>query len=275
MTRNVLITGGNSGIGQVMAAALAADGDRVIIASRDRARSQAVADAIHQTSPEAQITAMSLDLGDFADIDCFAEQCRQRLPTIDVLLLNAGLYTHGTRSLPNGLEAMIGIMHFGHFRLVQRLRSAVLAAPAGRVVVTASAAHRLGRLRFETFDQPRKHHLALLAYAQAKLANILFTRELARRLTHTSATANCFHPGAVATGIWHELPAFVRRLVGMGLIDAERGADTGLWLARAEGARLYNGEYFVDREPAATSAAARDAKLAARLWLESEARMPN
>ncbi|WP_353222655.1 SDR family NAD(P)-dependent oxidoreductase [Salinisphaera hydrothermalis] len=273
MARNVLITGGNSGIGREMAAALAARGDHVIIASRDLARSQRVADEIRQDDPDAEIEAMALDLGDFTDIDRFAEQLLQRMPTIDVLILNAGLYTHGTRSLPNGLEAMIGIMHFGHFRLVQKLRDAVVAAPAGRIVVTASLAHRLGRLRFETFDAPRKHWAAVFAYGQAKLANILFTRELARRLADTSVTVNCFHPGPVATGLWSELPVIIQRALGSVLIGPAEGADTGIWLATAEEARRFNGEYFVKRQPARTTAAARDMDLAAALWRESEARM--
>lgn len=274
MTRNVLITGGNSGIGREMAAALAAGGDHVIIASRDLAKSQAAAEGIRAEHPEAEIEAMALDLGDFSDIDRFAEQLIQRMPVIDALILNAGLYTHGTRSLPNGLEAMIGIMHFGHFRLVQHLRPAIAAAESGRIVVTASLAHRLGRIRFPTFDQPRKHKLAVQAYAQAKLANILFTRELARRMADTRVAVNCFHPGAVATGLWHELPEVVRRMLGSVLIDAAEGADTGIWLASADDAAGYRGEYFVKRQPAATSDTANDLDLAAKLWNETEARMP-
>lgn len=273
MVRNVLITGGNSGIGREMANALAARGDRVIIASRDLARSQRVTSEIRDAEPEARIKAMALDLGDFADIDRFAEQLLQRMPTIDVLILNAGLYTHGTRALPNGLEAMIGIMHFGHFRLVQQLRDAIIAAPEGRIVITASLAHRLGRLRFETFDAPRKHRAAVFAYAQAKLANILFTRELAHRLADTSVTVNCFHPGPVATGLWNELPPVIRRLLGTTLISPAEGADTGIWLATASEARETSGEYFVKRQPADTTAAARDMDLAAALWRDSEARM--
>lgn len=274
MARNVLITGGNSGIGREMAAALAARGDHVIIASRDLAKSQAAASTIREADPDARIEAMALDLGDFTDIDRFAEQLVERMPVIDVLILNAGLYTHGTRSLANGLEAMIGIMHFGHFRLVQQLRGAVVAAPAGRIVVTASLAHRLGRLRFATFDAPRKHWAAVFAYGQAKLANILFTRELARRLADTSVTVNCFHPGPVATGLWTELPRPIQRLLGSVLISPAEGADTGIWLATADAARQTSGEYFVKRQPARTTATARDMDLAAALWRDSEARMP-
>lgn len=273
MTRRVLITGGNSGIGYEMAAALAADGDHVVIASRDLAKSQAAADAIRKAHREVVIEARALDLGDIADVDRFAARLIEQWPTLDVLMPNAGLLTHGTRSLANGLEAMIGVMHFGHFRLTERLLPALKAADAARIVVTASAAHRMGRLRFDTFDRPNAHWLAIRAYGQAKLANILFTRELARRLSDTSVTANCFHPGAVATGIWAELPGPLRTLLGRTLIDSARGADTGLWLARDPAARQYNGEYFVARQPTRTTAAARDMARAAELWAETERRL--
>lgn len=273
MRRVILITGGNSGIGYEMAKALAAGGDRVIIASRDLARSQAAAETIRRAHADAEIEAMALDLGDLADVDRFAERLCQQYPVLDALLLNAGLYTHGTRALPNGLEAMIGVMHFGHFRLVAGLRKPLAAAEAARVVVTSSVAHRIGRIRFERFDRPNAHRLALSAYAQAKLANLLFTRELARRLADTSVTVNAFHPGAIATNIWGELPAPIRILCDRVMTNSRQGADTGVWLARDPAARAYNGQYFVNRKPATMSRAARSDALAERLWQETERRL--
>lgn len=266
MARQVLITGGNSGIGKVMAETLAVQGDHVIIASRDLARSQAVATAIQTAHPNARIEAMALDLARFDDVDRFAQELRRRMPVIDVLILNAGLYTHGTRQLDNGFEAMIGIMHFGHFRLTHALLDSVRAADAGRIVVTSSMLHRIGRIREDTFRNPQAHRMALLAYSQAKLANILFTRELARRLADARVTANCFHPGPIATGIWAELPRPLQRIIDLGLITPERGADTGIWLASAEEAGDHSGEYFVKRKVVATSAAGRDIQRARRLW---------
>lgn len=273
MARHTLITGGNSGIGLEMARALARQGDHVVIASRALAKSQAAVDAIKADQPEATIEAMALDLGRFDDIDRFANELHKRMPVIDILILNAGLYTHGTRALDNGLEAMIGVMHFGHFRLTQKLLDLVEAAPAGRIVVTASIAHRLGRIREHSFTRPSAHWLALQAYAQAKLANILFTRELARRLADTSTTVNCFHPGAVATGIWAELPGPLRQLFGRVLVTPAKGADTGVWLATSNAVADTTGEYFTNRKQTGTSAAARDMQSAARLWQITEERM--
>ncbi len=269
MAKNILITGGNSGIGKEMARALAAEPDsQVIIASSDLSKSQHVADELG-----ANVHAMPLDLSDGATIDRFADKLLERMPVIDVLILNAGLYTHGPRTLPNGLETMIGIMHFGHFRLVQRLRDAVVAADAGRIVITSSYAHRIGRIEPKSFEDPSLRTLSLQGYAQAKLANILFTRELSRRLADTSVTVNTFHPGSVTTGIWQELPGAVQRLFGLFLVDAVKGADTGVWLASSPEARQYNGEYFYKRRISPSSKSSKDRALAEWLWQDSEARM--
>ena len=259
MPRNVLITGGNSGIGLEMARALAAQGDRVVIASRDEARSQAAVRQIKAAHPAAAVEAMRLDLGDFADVDRFAAALLRKMPRLDVLILNSGLYTQGLRRLPNGLESMIGIMHFGHFRLAARLLDAVKAAPQGRIDEAS-------------FTDPARHRISFMGYAQAKLANLLFTRELARRLAGTRVTVNAFHPGAVLTGIWAELPRPLQSLIGVFLISSARGADTAVWLATDPALAGVSGEYFVKRKRAASSAASRDPALAARLWQLSEAR---
>ncbi len=273
MSRNVLITGGNSGIGKEMARALAANGDRIIIASTDVSKSQAAADEIKAENADAQIEAMALNLADFGAIDSFASELLQRMPVIDVLILNAGLYTNGLRKLDNGLEAMIGIMHFGHFRLTNKLLDAVKAADQGRIVVTGSVAHKLGKLKPESFDNPSKHLLAFAGYAQAKLANLLFTRELARRLEGSNVVVNAFHPGAVATGIWRELPGPLRAIIMKFLVTSEQGADTAVWLANAPEAAKFNGEYFTNRKIASSSAAGRDMALAKQLWETTEKRM--
>lgn len=269
MTRNVLITGGNSGIGYELALALAARGDRVVIASRDQARSQQAVDEIRARHADAQIETLPLDLGDAADIDRFAAELLARMPTLDVLALNAGLYTLKLRRLPNGYEAMIGVMHFGHFRLTMRLLDALQRAEQGRIVVTSSLMHRFGRIDEASFTDPARHRIGISAYAQAKLANLLFTRELARRLAGTPVTVNAFHPGAVATGIYRELP--LQTLITALMLTPAQGADTAVWLATAPELRHVSGEYFVKRKLQAGSAASRDVALAGRLWALSEA----
>jgi len=273
MSRNVLITGGNSGIGYEAALALAGTGDRVIIAARDQAKSQAAIASIRAQHPQAQVEALALDLAEFGDIDRFAAELLERMPVIDVLMLNAGLYTMKLQRLRNGYEAMVGVMHFGHFRLAERLLEAVKAAAQGRIIVTSSMMHQLGRIDPASFTDPSRHRAGLLAYGQAKLANLLFTRELARRLQGTRVTVNAFHPGAVATGIYRELPGPLGRLIMAFMVTPAQGADTAVWLATAPELAQTSGEYFVRRKRKAGSAAGRNAQLAAQLWERSVVEM--
>lgn len=273
MTKNAFITGGNSGIGKEMARGLAAQGYRVIIASRNLLKSEEAVVEIKRDQPDADIEAMALDLGDFGDVDRFAPVLLEKMPVIDVLIMNAGLFTPRLRTVTSGFEAMIGIMHFGHFRLIKQLLSALKAAEQGRVVVTSSVMHKLGKINEESFQNPKRHKSSAQAYAQAKLANLLFARELARQLEGTSVTVNAFHPGGVATGIWKELPAPLQKLMNLVLISEAKGADTAIWLATSPECREYNGEYFVRRKRNAGTKTSRDADLMRRLWEASEARM--
>jgi NAD(P)-dependent dehydrogenase (short-subunit alcohol dehydrogenase family) len=273
MTRNILVTGGNSGIGAEMAVALAGPGDTVVIAARDAGKSKAVVERIRAAQPKARAEAMALDLGDFADVDRFAKELLAKMPAIDILILNAGLYTLKLHKLKNGLEAMMGVMHFGHFRLAQRLLDAVKAATQGRIVVTSSMMHKYGHLDEATFTDPAKHKNGMAAYGQAKLANILFTRELARRLAGTRVTVNAFHPGAVATDIYRSAPGLVQKLIGAFMLTPAQGADTAIWLATAPELEKVSGEYFVKRKQARGSSESRDEAVAKRLWQVSEDRM--
>jgi NAD(P)-dependent dehydrogenase (short-subunit alcohol dehydrogenase family) len=172
--------------------------------------------------------------------------------------------------LPSGYEAMIGVMHFGHFRLLQRILDAVKAAPQGRIVVTSSLMHKFGKIDPASFKDPSRHRFGFQAYGQAKLANLLFTRELARRLAGTRVTVNAFHPGAVATGIYRETPSLLRRVGLAFMLSPKKGADTAIWLATAPVAEKFNGEYFVKRKIAASTAGSRDPALAQQLWELSE-----
>jgi NAD(P)-dependent dehydrogenase (short-subunit alcohol dehydrogenase family) len=273
MARNVLITGGNSGIGYEMAKALAARGERVVLSGRDAQKSEQALTRIRAAHPQAQVETLSLDLGDFAAIDRAAAELLARMPVIDVLILNAGLYTLRLRKLANGYEAMIGIMHFGHFRLTQRLLEAVKKSEQGRIVVTSSIMHQYGKIDEASFTDPKRHRTGVSAYAQAKLANLLFTRELARRLQGTRVTVNAFHPGGVATGIYREVPRLAQPLIRAFLLTPAQGADTGIWLATAPELATVSGEYFFKRKPRPGSALSRDPELAARLWALSERAM--
>ena len=273
MAKNILITGGNSGIGYEMALALAERGDRVIIAARDMAKSNDAIAQIKAKHTGAKVEAMSLDLADFGDIDRFARELLAKMPVIDVLILNAGLYTLKLHKLKSGFEAMMGIMHFGHFRLARDLLDAVKAAPQGRIIVTSSVMHQYGKLNEASFHDPSQHKIGLLAYGQAKLANLLFARELARRLQGTRVTVNAFHPGAVATGIYREAPSLAARVMMAFMLNSKQGADTAVWLATDPSLANVSGEYFFKRKRRRGSKYSNDAALAQRLWALSEKAM--
>lgn len=268
MNRNVLITGGSNGIGLEMARALAADGDHVVIASRDQTKAAAAVAQITRKNPAAKIEFWPLDLGDFGDVDRFIAKARAQMPVIDVLILNAGLYTLKLSKLPNGFESMFGIMHLGHFRLATGLLDALKAAPQGRIVVTSSMLHAISGIDEASFTDPSRHRFSMSAYGQAKLANLLFTRELARRLSGTPVTINAFHPGAVATGIYDGMPA--KGLMTAFMLTPAQGADTGIWLATAPELLHTSGEYFVKRKLKPGSSKSRSVELAQRLWTLSE-----
>lgn len=273
MTKTAFITGGNNGIGKEMARGLAAQGYRVIIASRNLLKSEEAVVEIKRDLPDADIEAMALDLGDFKDVDRFTPVLLEKMPVIDVLILNAGLFTNGLRTVASGYEAMMGIMHFGHFRLLQKILPAVEAAKSGRIVVTSSMMHALGSINEASFTDPARHRSDIAAYGQAKLANLLFARQLAKRLKSKGIPVNAFHPGAVDTGIYDELPGFLRKLLKLFLISEKKGADTAIWLATSPEAAQVSGQYFVNRKLKKGSKTSRDNRLAEWLWDYSEAQM--
>ena len=273
MTRNVLITGGNSGIGYEMALALAAQGDHVLIGSRNAEKTQAALARIRAAHASALIDALPLDLADFSSVDAFAAAALEKMPVIDVLILNAGVYTIKLHTQANGYEAMMGSMHFGHFRLAQHLLGAVKAATQGRIVVTSSMIHKMGKIDEASFTDPTQHRSSMHAYGQAKLANLLFTRELAHRLKNTPVTVNAFHPGAVGTDIYRQVPKLLQPLIKAFMLTPKQGADTALWLATAPELEKVSGEYFVSRKRKPGSALSRDPELARKLWQMSEQKL--
>lgn len=270
MTRNVIVTGGSGGIGLEMAKAMAGAGHAVLLTGRNRDKLEAAIAEVNAAATGPEARGEQLDMGDFAAVRRFAEETIASWPVVDVLLCNAGLYTRKLHTLPNGFEAMIGVMHLGHFLLTHLMLDKLLAGPAPRVVLTSSVAHKRGRIDFASFTDPSRHRLGFSGYAQAKLANLMFARELARRYGDQGLTANAFHPGAVATGIWRELPQPIPWLADRFMITPARGAETGIWLAQSEAAGRVNGEYCMDRRIAKSSAASRDPEMARRLWAESE-----
>lgn len=269
MSRQILVTGGNSGIGLEMVRAFLAQGHEVVIAARDLGKTEGVMRVLRQEQPSAQVHGIALDLADFSSIDAAARDVLRLLPALDTVMVNAGSFTRGLRTA-FGLESMVATMHFGHFRLMQALLPTLQQAEAPRVVVTSSVAHWAGSINLDRFNNPSRYLTDFQAYGSAKLANLIYARELARRTTGSRLRVNAFHPGGVATGIWRELPKPIQAVVDKVLITPAKGADTGIWLATSAEAADFNGEYFVRRKRAACKPVSRDAAVADLLWRFSE-----
>lgn len=259
--RLVLVTGASSGIGLAAAVDLARRGDQVVLVGRDPARLQAAGDRVRDASGETP----ELFRADFAvldDVRRLAEKLRAAYDRIDVLVNNAGAIVLQPVTTVDGFELSIQANHLAPFLLSNLLRDRV-----GRMVVTASGAHRSGALDPNDLNLPLRRYRAFTAYGTSKQANILFTAEAARRWPEIHS--HCFHPGVVRTRFGNE-----SRLVaaGMRLLpfrSPEKGAETLLWLVNSDPARLRNGGYYYNRRLRRPLRKAADPQLAARLWTAS------
>lgn len=265
--KTVLITGANSGIGKVTAAALAGMGASVILACRrPDAAQQAIAE-IRREHPQAQLDFVALDLASLASVRRAAAEVMAKYPVLDVLINNAGLASMQRQTSEDGYEMTFAVNHLGPFLLTNLLLPA-LRAGKGRVITVASGAHKAGRMHWGDLQLSRGYFV-LRSYAQSKLANILFTKALAARVAADGIHANCLHPGAVSTNIWPErnwLEKAFSSVLRLFLITAEKGARTSIWLASGDIGGKASGSYFENCREKTPSRAARDTDAAERLW---------
>ncbi|MEY3361103.1 MAG: hypothetical protein RL531_822 [Actinomycetota bacterium] len=274
--RTVVITGGNAGIGKETAVALARDGARVILTSRDAARGAAALGEITERSASTSVEVMGLDLASLTSVRTFAEQVLAATDRIDVLVNNAGLLLQQRTETEDGFETTFGVNHLGHFLLTALLRDRLVASAPARVVVVASNAHTFARSGLDFDDlQSTRRYSAFPVYARSKLANILFTNELARRLDGTGVTANSLHPGYVDSRFGRDgdsggLDWFFGLGARLFAIPPEEGAATSVFASRDPGIATVTGAYFVKSQVRRASARATDVAAAARLWELSE-----
>lgn len=267
-----LVTGATRGIGRVAARELARMGATVLVTARDPGRGRDTAEEIRRDTGR-EVAVLPADLASQASVRELAAEVRRRTDRLQVLLNNAGaIYT--TRQLsPDGHELTLALNHLGYFLLTNLLLDLLRSGAPSRVVNVASAAHRRGRIDWDDLQGERRYGGGWKAYSQSKLANILFTRELARRLQGSGVTANCLHPGVVATGFGHNNPTLFGTLVKLAaplFISPARGADTAVWLATAPEVAGVSGEYFARRRPIPSTRAGQDPEAARRLWEVSE-----
>lgn len=267
-----VITGATSGIGLVAAERLAAMGARLVLVGRDKARGEAALAQIRRSVPAAQLRIHYADLSRLAEMSHLAAEIAALEPRIDVLVNNAGAMFNERRVTEDGLERTFALNHMAYFVLSNRLKERLIAAAPARIVNVASDAHRGNTLDFADL-QSAQGYRGFTVYGRSKLANILFTRELARRLAGTGVTANCLHPGFVATRFGDNNSGLFR--LGLGFakqffaLSPEKGAETIVYLASSPDVAETTGIYFAKSRPATPTTAARDDTAAQRLWEES------
>lgn len=264
--KTVVITGATSGIGEVTAIRLAELGARIVFTARDKARAQATLEKLRRVNPASGHVVHLTDLSLLSEMRRTAEEIREE-PVIDILINNAGALFNNRIETKDGLEKTFALNHMSYFVLTSLLLSRLRAG--ARVINTASDAHHRAKLDFDDL-QSKKSYSGFAVYSKSKLCNILFTRELARRIAGTGVTANSLHPGFVATRFGDQsggmLSALVRVAKPIGAISPEDGAKTIIYLASSPDVARISGEYFTKCAPATPSAEARDDRGAKRLW---------
>ena len=271
--KTVVITGGTSGIGEVAARKLAQMGARIVLIARDKSRAQATLARLRKSGPGVAHGAHMADLTQLAQMKRVAGQIAAEEPRIDVLINNAGALFGTRRLTPDGLEHTFALNHMGYFVITQLLRERIVASAPARIVNTASGAHEGAVLDLEDL-QSGKSYSATKAYNRSKLCNILFTRELARRFENTGVSANCLHPGFVATRFGDQSGGMISNLVRLAkffAISPEEGAKTIVYLASSPEIAGITGQYFYKCRATQPSLAARDDRTALLLWERSAA----
>jgi NAD(P)-dependent dehydrogenase (short-subunit alcohol dehydrogenase family) len=271
--KTVVITGGTSGIGEVAAEALAQMGARIILVARNRSRADAILARLRRRGPRAAHSTYLADLTRLAEMKRVAAEIAGREPLIDILINNAGALFGNRRLTEDGLEYTFALNHMSYFVVTEGLRERLLASGGARIINTASAAHQGATLDFDDL-QSAKSFRATRAYGRSKLCNILFTRELARRLQGTGVAANCLHPGFVATRFADESGGLISRMAWLAkffAISPTEGAQTIIYLASSPEVANMSGKYFYKCRPTTPSASALDDRAALALWERSAA----
>ncbi len=270
--KTVVITGATSGLGSVAAARLAELGAKLILVARDRAKAEAMAIQLRDKHPGLDADIHIADLFSLGQVRRLAADLLKAAPRIDVLINNAGAIFAKRETTADGLERSFALNHMAYFLLTALLLDRLKASAPARIVNVASEAHRNAALDFGDL-QTERNYSGWLAYRRSKLANILFTSELAQRLSGSGVTSNCLHPGFVATSFGDNNGGPFRLAVGLAkrfmAISQQQGGETLVYAASAPEIAGLSGVYFDKNRPREPSSAAQDAEAAKRLWRAS------
>ncbi|MBZ0302793.1 MAG: SDR family oxidoreductase [Anaerolineae bacterium] len=268
----VLVTGATNGIGKVAARELAKMGATTVIVGRNPDKTQTTIAEIKQASANSQVHGLIADLSVMDSVRSLAEEFKRNFDRLDVLLNNAGAVFSERQETADSLERTFALNHLNYFLLTNLLLDVLKRSAPARIVNVSSDAHRMvRRMNFEDLNSEKSWGImGWKAYGQSKLANILFTRELARQLEGSGVTANAVHPGGVSTGFGKNnggLMALMMKAAGpLFMKTPEQGAETLIYLASAPEVQGVSGGYFADRHPVEPSPAAKDDAAAQRLW---------
>jgi NAD(P)-dependent dehydrogenase (short-subunit alcohol dehydrogenase family) len=271
--RIVAITGASSGLGRVAAGRLAAMGAQLLLVARNRAKGEILLRQLRDKHPGIGAKLLIADLSSLGAVRQLAAELTEAAPRLDALINNAGAIFTQRETTVDGLERTFALNHMAYFLLTNLLLDRLKAGRNARIVNVASEAHRNAELDFDDLQTARDYG-GWLAYRRSKLANILFTRELSRRLAGTGVTSNCLHPGFVATefgdnngGAFRAALSIAKRFMA---ISPAEGGETLVYAASAPGISAMSGLYFDKNRPRPPSAAAQDGEAAKRLWMLSE-----
>lgn len=271
--KTIIVTGATSGIGRITALELAKKGATIVLAVRNESKAKKAVANIRREAGHDRVDYLTVDFASQASIRQMASQFLAQYDRLDILINNHGKVNILRQETKDGIEETFAVNHLGYFLLTNLLLERIIASAPARIINVSSGSHHDGRIDFNNL-QLQKGYSWSRAYGNSKLANILFTIELAERLKGTGVTANALHPGWVATNIGaNNVPIFGRigkAIINLTAISPEKGAETTIYLATSPEVADVSGQYFYKCKPAQTTAAAQDKEVARQLWEVSE-----
>jgi NAD(P)-dependent dehydrogenase (short-subunit alcohol dehydrogenase family) len=276
--KTAVVTGATSGIGFEASVTLAALGAHVVLVGRNRARGAAALAALKERAGSGTAALLFCDFSSLKQIRGLAADIIASCRGVHILVNNAGGVNLGRELTEDGIERTFGVNHLAPFLLTTLLLDLLKRSAPARVVTVSSAAHRMGDMPFDNLQFEKNGYGIMRAYSRSKLANVLFSAELARRLSGTTVTANCLHPGAVATNIWSHAPWYTQPVLPLAKLfmdSAEKGGGRISYLAASTEVEGQSGGYYEKNHKVFPSSLAQDSELARRLWEVSAALVQN